>query len=172
MESRALNITTSGATAVMALLSNTPGEEGETRRLVVANVGDSRAVLVSTKPAEKEKSSLDLDLEDDDEEGGGKKSGGYGYFAHRLSYDHRADDAVEQKRIAAAGGFVSRNRVLGILAVSRSFGDHGMKDFVTGERSLHHVLCHHSLTFVFSPTIHHSNEFEGSWRMSYVNSCL
>lgn len=50
-----------------------------------------------------------------------------------MSYDHRAEDALEQKRIADSGGFVARNRVLGILAVTRSFGDHGMKDFVIAE---------------------------------------
>jgi hypothetical protein len=38
----------------------------------------------------------------------------------------------EQARIEAAGGFVLRNRVLGILAVTRSFGDHQMKDYVIG----------------------------------------
>lgn len=38
----------------------------------------------------------------------------------------------EVARIEAAGGFVLRNRVLGILAVSRSFGDHRMKNFVIG----------------------------------------
>lgn len=38
---------------------------------------------------------------------------------------------TEQQRIKDAGGFIARSRVLGILAVTRSFGDHGMKDFVT-----------------------------------------
>ena len=48
-----------------------------------------------------------------------------------MSYDHRAEDESEQQRIKDAGGFIARRRVLGILAVTRSFGDHGMKDFVT-----------------------------------------
>ncbi len=51
--------------------------------------------------------------------------------AERLTYDHKAEDASEQERVNAAGGFVLRNRVLGILAVSRSFGNQGMKELVT-----------------------------------------
>ncbi|CAM9875621.1 unnamed protein product, partial [Scytosiphon promiscuus] len=66
-----------------------------------ANIGDSRAVLAR----------------------GGK--------AERLTYDHKADDESEKERVSAAGGFVLRNRVLGILAVSRSFGNQGMKELVT-----------------------------------------
>ncbi len=56
-----------------------------------------------------------------------------GYYGRRLTFDHRADDASEQLRVQRAGGFITRGRILGILAVSRSFGDHGMKDFVTAE---------------------------------------
>lgn len=36
-------------------------------------------------------------------------------------------------RIEAAGGFVLRKRVMGVLAVARSFGDFVLKRFVTAE---------------------------------------
>jgi len=122
MESRKLNITTSGATAVSVLLRykrNAADGSPLCKTLHVANVGDSRAVLVSTiKP----------------DTGGTNEPAVVGQFvATRLSYDHSAEDPSEQQRIREAGGFITRNRVLGILAVSRSFGDHGMKDFVTAD---------------------------------------
>jgi serine/threonine protein phosphatase PrpC len=155
MESRRLNLTTSGATAVISLLcrpeQTTNGEEN--RQLIVANVGDSRSVLVSSKPLEG--STKEQRVE-------GSHVGGM--TAHRLSYDHRADDSNEQKRISASGGFVSRNRVLGILAVSRAFGDHGMKDFVIGNIFLLafcFLVFFPSFSFPFSflsPTIYYYNE--------------
>ena len=73
---------------------------GEVRVLHTANCGDARAVLARAKKA------------------------------IRLTRDHKASDPEEQKRIEAGEGFVLRGRVLGILAVSRSFGDHALKQFV------------------------------------------
>lgn len=51
----------------------------------------------------------------------------------RLTYDHKSDDRDEIKRIEDTGGFLMKNRVLGIMAVARSLGDHGMKEFVIGK---------------------------------------
>jgi len=73
------------------------------RMLYSANAGDARAVLCRNGKAE------------------------------RLSYDHKGSDEGETKRIVDAGGFVVMNRVNGILAVTRSLGDHAMKDYVIGE---------------------------------------
>lgn len=123
MQSKKLNIGTSGATGVSVLLASenapslTTGATSTKRTLYVANVGDSRAVLVSSRHPDHD--GVDVPSS--------------GFIATRLTFDHRAEDPEEQQRIKVAGGFVTRNRVLGILAVSRSFGDHGMKDFVIGE---------------------------------------
>eukprot|EP00927_Polykrikos_kofoidii_P016775 TRINITY_DN1760_c0_g1_i1.p1 TRINITY_DN1760_c0_g1~~TRINITY_DN1760_c0_g1_i1.p1 ORF type:complete len:714 (-),score=140.90 TRINITY_DN1760_c0_g1_i1:139-2280(-) len=47
--------------------------------------------------------------------------------AIQLSLDHKPDREDEERRIVAAGGFVSYRRVMGRLAVSRAFGDEEYK---------------------------------------------
>lgn len=76
---------------------------GSSRYVYTANCGDARAVLC------------------------------HDGRAVRLSKDHKAGDSEEVNRIAAAGGFVVRGRVMGVLAVARSFGDYVLKDYVTAE---------------------------------------
>ena len=77
--------------------------QGAKRYVYTANCGDARAVLC------------------------------HAGTAVRLSLDHKATDAVEKARIEAAGGFVLRKRVMGVLAVARSFGDFILKKFVSAE---------------------------------------
>lgn len=75
-------------------------EEGDLRTLYAANAGDARIVL------------------------------GHQGQAQRLTQDHKPDDPTEIGRIEKAGGFMFKQRVVGVLAVTRSLGDHCMKDFV------------------------------------------
>ncbi|KAL1829081.1 hypothetical protein ACET3Z_007493 [Daucus carota] len=87
-----------GSTAVVALV--TPD------KIIVANCGDSRAVLARK----------------------GK--------AIPLSVDHKPDRPDELSRIQAAGGQViywEGARVLGVLAMSRAIGDSYLKPYVTSE---------------------------------------
>uniref|UniRef100_A0A1L8DJT2 Putative serine/threonine protein phosphatase n=2 Tax=Nyssomyia neivai TaxID=330878 RepID=A0A1L8DJT2_9DIPT len=83
-----------GTTALIAVLDG--------KKLVVANVGDSRGVMCDSKGN-----------------------------AIPLSFDHKPQQVREKKRIKEAGGFVAFNgvwRVAGILATSRAMGDYPLKD--------------------------------------------
>ena len=71
-------------------------KEGANNILYVANVGDTRAVL--------------------------SKSG----TAERLSIDDKCDNPEENSRVKSGGGIILDNRLGGVLAVTRAFGDHAL----------------------------------------------
>jgi serine/threonine protein phosphatase PrpC len=74
-------------------------------RITAANAGDARIVI-------------------------GRKVHGGSTRPLRLTHDHNAQDPTEVLRVEQAGGFVFKNRVMGILAITRSLGDHQLKPFV------------------------------------------
>jgi serine/threonine protein phosphatase PrpC len=82
-----------GTTALVALV------HGD--RLITANVGDSRAVIVHANGS-----------------------------ATQLTVDHRTHTASEHARIVAAGGTVTGGRVESILSMTRAIGDKRLKQFV------------------------------------------
>lgn len=69
-------------------------------RLSVSNVGDSRVVLCTES----------------------------GHI--RATVDHRPTTEGEEERINSLGGFVRNNRVIGVIAVSRSIGDKMYKEYL------------------------------------------
>ncbi|XP_052210301.1 probable protein phosphatase 2C 59 [Diospyros lotus] len=90
-------------------------------RLLVANVGDSRAVICR----------------------GGE--------AFAVSRDHKPDQSDERKRIENAGGFVmwaGTWRVGGVLAVSRAFGDRLLKQYVVADPDIQEEKVDDSLEFL------------------------
>jgi protein phosphatase 1L len=102
-----------GSTAVSCLLQP-PRTPGGARRLLVANLGDSRCALVRADGS-----------------------------AVALSVDHKPNRPDERERVVAAGGhviFAGCWRVQGDLAVSRAFGDSHLKSFgVSAEPELSRV---------------------------------
>ncbi|KAJ3441669.1 hypothetical protein M0812_13682 [Anaeramoeba flamelloides] len=53
--------------------------------------------------------------------------------AQRLSFDHKASVVEEQERIINQGGFITNNRVVGMIAITRSLGDHSIKEYIINE---------------------------------------
>jgi len=82
--------------------------EGESHQVFCANVGDTRAIL-SRKGQ-----------------------------AIRITQDHTASNEEEAKRIQAAGGFIINGRVNGQIVITRSLGDHLMKDYIIGKPHVYH----------------------------------
>lgn len=90
-------------------------------RLLVANVGDSRAVIC--------------------------RDGN----AIAVSRDHKPDQTDERQRIEDAGGFVmwaGTWRVGGVLAVSRAFGDRLLKQYVVADPEIQEEVVDSSLEFL------------------------
>jgi len=85
-------------------------KEGNSNVLYVANVGDTRAVL--------------------------SKSG----TAERLSIDDKCDNPEENSRVKAGGGIILDNRLGGVLAVTRAFGDHALTR--VGLIAVPHIVKH------------------------------
>ncbi|CAN7068704.1 unnamed protein product [Brassica rapa subsp. trilocularis] len=88
-------------------------------RLLVANVGDSRAVI--------------------------SRAGN----AIAVSRDHKPDQSDERERIENAGGFVMwAGKVGGVLAVSRAFGDRLLKQYVVADPEIREEKIDDSLEFL------------------------
>lgn len=95
----ASGINTSGCTACCCLLQEEQLQAGPGRAIYTAHLGDARAVICR------------------------------GGLAVRLTSmsDHKATDPTEVKRVLEAGGTIFNERVNGMLAISRAFGDHQLK---------------------------------------------
>jgi len=99
-----------GTTAVVCLCVRGPA--GAPPELHVANVGDSRGLLLS--------------------EGG----------VRRLTVDHLATDEAEALRVQREGGQIIGRRVGGTLALTRALGDHSLKGPGGGVTAEPHYVSH------------------------------
>jgi serine/threonine protein phosphatase PrpC len=103
--------------------------------IVAANAGDARIVLCTNNhptnvPAAQPHGSPPAVA---------PPSSWWGHpVAIRLTTDHNCTNASECDRIEKSGGFVFRNRVVGVLAITRSLGDQVLKPYVLA----HPFICH------------------------------
>mmetsp|Transcript_13021 Transcript_13021/g.20101 ORF Transcript_13021/g.20101 Transcript_13021/m.20101 type:complete len:388 (+) Transcript_13021:80-1243(+) len=124
IQSRMAGLTTSGATVVCTIILPNFDNDGNCTDIEIhaANAGDARAVLSST--VARSASFVKNTFQNNDTTNNNNAA------AVRITQDHKSTDTSEIERIKAAGGTMIRNRVMGILAVARSLGDHGLKEFV------------------------------------------
>merc|ERR1719453_163352 len=108
-----------GTTAAVVVYAPPAGPLGGRASLFVANVGDSRVVML--------------------------RSGPHSPPPLRLSIDHLPSNAGEVARVQQAGGAIVGNRVGGTLAITRALGDPALKGpggGVSGEPSvMEHVVA-------------------------------
>uniref|UniRef100_H3GCR3 Protein kinase domain-containing protein n=1 Tax=Phytophthora ramorum TaxID=164328 RepID=H3GCR3_PHYRM len=98
------------------------------KRVVSANVGDSRALAWMPDASELESEGRQDEVAAN---------------VVPLSMDHWPNDPNERSRIESSGGFVNFSglwRVVGQLAVSRSLGDRHLRKYVTAEPSVFHSV--------------------------------
>jgi len=151
VQSQMSGIQISGATVALCLIKK--HSNGKKITIHSANAGDGRAVL-SCQPTSLSRNEYESSSSDQNNNNNNPSSSSEPPTkklkeqptqrrqssrcrklipkAHRLTCDHKADNIDEIKRIESSGGFLLRNRVLGIMAVARSLGDHGMKEYVIG----------------------------------------
>ena len=131
IHSRMDGIQTSGATVACCIVVP-KFNDGTLDSIMIhcANAGDARIVLSNTtaRLANSEASNALSTNE--------TKQAENNETAVRLTHDHKATDPEEITRIQNSGGIMLRGRVLGVLAVARSLGDHGLKEFVIGRPHL------------------------------------
>jgi len=121
IQSRMAGIQTSGATVACCIVIPKFCKDNVLESITIhcANAGDARIVLSSSTARLACSTSESANLKGESK-------------VVRLTHDHKATDPDEISRIESSGGMMLRGRVLGVLAVARSLGDHGLKEFVIG----------------------------------------
>eukprot|EP00002_Diphylleia_rotans_P028651 TRINITY_DN578_c0_g2_i1.p1 TRINITY_DN578_c0_g2~~TRINITY_DN578_c0_g2_i1.p1 ORF type:complete len:355 (-),score=81.14 TRINITY_DN578_c0_g2_i1:550-1614(-) len=133
----------SGSTCVSAFITH--------NRLIVANVGDSRAILCldrirSYTPGGHMLSETDIPFVE-------------------MSIDHKPNRPDEKSRIESNGGIVMHVgcwRVQGVLATSRAFGDKDLKKYVIAEPELREVALPSAEMDLDRILSGHEAEFKGT----------
>ncbi|GMH90914.1 hypothetical protein TrVE_jg6117 [Triparma verrucosa] len=116
--------------------------DGRSKRFTVGNVGDSRAVLSR------------------------------GGTAIPLTRDHRLSRADERARVEKAGGKVKSNRVNGVLAVTRSFGDVAHKGAIDAVPEVKTEIITDRDEFLLMATDGLWDVMESQQAVNFVRTCL
>ena len=142
IQSRIAGHTTSGATVACCVVIPKLAGDGSKRVIEIgihaANAGDARIVLSSGvarlagSTTTANAGTANEDNTRDNSYSSTPNNNNSNNKAMRLTHDHKSTDPTEISRIESSGGIMIRGRVLGVLAVSRSLGDHGLKEFVIG----------------------------------------
>jgi serine/threonine protein phosphatase PrpC len=168
IRSRVDGILTSGATvACCVIIPNYSSHSAKKKNgrptsisVHAANAGDARAVLSSTTAMHRPRrlssprsstATVSTDLDSNDrtmttittlQKQQSTVSSVRTNGAVRITHDHKSTDPDEVARIEKSGGIVMRGRVLGVLAVARSLGDHGLKEYVIGRPYVSSTVVH------------------------------